>query len=212
VTIGRTLTPQAVVAAALRVADDAGMRAVTLTRVARELGCHVTSLYTHVASLDDLHARMLLTVQHAVADRLWEAALGRARDEALRELARVYRAYAAEHPVRVRLLMASPPVDGPGGDEGARRLAEPVRAALRSYGLGDEQVVHAHRAFSSIIRGFLIGEIHGLYASGGADATFEAVVDLVVLGLETGRWPDGGSSVAGAPAAPSPAPRRRARS
>ena len=34
------------------------MSAVTLGRVARELGCHVTSLYTHVDSIDDLHMRM----------------------------------------------------------------------------------------------------------------------------------------------------------
>jgi AcrR family transcriptional regulator len=182
------MSPEAVVAAALAVADAEGMREVTLTRVARDLGCHVTSLYTHVDSLDDLHARMLVAVQGEVADRLWAAALGRSRDEALRELARVYRDYAAAHPVRIRLLMAAP---GTGGvaQASAQRLAEPVRAALRSYGLSDDRVLHAHRVFSSAIRGFLVAESHGLFARGGADVTFDELVDLVVLGLESGRWP-----------------------
>jgi AcrR family transcriptional regulator len=185
----RSLTPDAVVSAALEVADREGMRDVTLTQVARELGCHVTSLYTHVDSIDDLHARMVVAVQREVADRLWQAALGRSRDEALRELARVYREYSAEHPVRLRLLMSSPPVSVAGSDEGAQRLAEPIRAALRSYGLDETQVLHAHRVFSSAVRGFLIGEVHGLYGSGAADETFTRLVDLVVLGLESGQWP-----------------------
>jgi AcrR family transcriptional regulator len=184
----RTLTPDAVVAAALSVADAEGVRQVTLTQVARALGCHVTSLYTHVDSLDDLHARMVVAVQTEVAERLWAAALGRTRDDALRELARVYRDYAAAHPVRIRLLMAAPAA-GPAGVASAQRLAEPIRAALRSYGLTDDRVLHAHRVFSSAIRGFLVAESHGLFERGGADTTFDELVDLVVLGLESGRWP-----------------------
>jgi AcrR family transcriptional regulator len=168
----RTLTPQSVVAAALALADAQGSRDVTLTQVARALGCHVTSLYTHVDSLDDLHGRMVVAVQEEVADRLWAAALGRSRHEALRELASVYRDYAVAHPVRIRLLMTSAGT-GPAGEASARRMAEPIRAALRSYGLDDEQILHAHR----------------LFARGDADTTFEELVDLVVLGLESGRWP-----------------------
>jgi AcrR family transcriptional regulator len=184
----RTITPQAVVAAALALADVAGTRDVTLTQVAKALGCHVTSLYTHVDSLDDLRVRMVVAVQEEVADRLWAAALGRSGAEALRELARVYRDYAVAHPVRIRLLMASAG-SGPAGEASARRLAEPIRAALRSYGLDDARILHAHRVFSSAIRGYLVGESHGLFARGGADTTFDELVDLVVLGLESGRWP-----------------------
>jgi AcrR family transcriptional regulator len=184
----RTLTPDAVVAAALALADEAGAQEVTLTQVARALGCHVTSLYTHVDSLDDLRERMVVAAQAEVAERLWAAALGRSRQDALRELARVYRDYAAAHPVRIRLLMTSPGA-GAAGEAGAQRLAEPVRAALRSYGLDEQQVLHAHRVFSSAIRGFLVAESHGVFLRGGADTTFEELVDLVVLGLESGRWP-----------------------
>ena len=66
----RILTPETVVSTALGVADREGLGAVTLARVARELGCHVTSLYTHVDSIDDLHTRMLLTAQAALAQQL----------------------------------------------------------------------------------------------------------------------------------------------
>jgi AcrR family transcriptional regulator len=190
----RTLSPDAVVAAALSLADAEGMREVTLTRVARALGCHVTSLYTHVDSLADLHLRMVAVVQDEVADRLWAAALGRSRDDALREIARVYREYGAAHPVRIRLLMSSPAP----GEPSARRLAEPIRAALRSYGLADDQARHAHRVFSSAVRGFLVAESHGFFLGGDADATFAELVDLVVLGLESGRWPTPAGAAAGA--------------
>ena len=184
----RALTPETVVSTALAVADREGVSAVTLARVARELGCHVTSLYTHVDSIDDLHTRMLLAAQTALAQQLWEAALGRSGADALRALATIYRGYGEAHPAQIRLLFAGATTTDPRVVEGAQYLAEPIRATLRGFGLDDEQVRHAHRAFSAAIRGFLVAEAQGAYPI-DADVTFDQIVDLFVLALEGGNWP-----------------------
>jgi AcrR family transcriptional regulator len=89
------LSRSAVIAAALGVADAEGLEAVSIRRVAAELGVRPMSLYTHIASKDDLVALML----HEMSGELlvpepqsedWR--------EALRQIAR--QAYAAyvQHP------------------------------------------------------------------------------------------------------------------
>jgi AcrR family transcriptional regulator len=48
------LSPDAIVAAAMRVADAEGLEAVSMARVAKELGFTTMSLYRHVANKDEL--------------------------------------------------------------------------------------------------------------------------------------------------------------
>src|SRR5262249_53912537 len=61
---GRALMPRAgldsesVVAAAAAMADEDGLEAVTLTRLAGRLGVRTPSLYAHVRGLDDLRGRL----------------------------------------------------------------------------------------------------------------------------------------------------------
>jgi AcrR family transcriptional regulator len=188
-TRARSLSPDAVVAGALEIADEEGVAAVTLAKVARRLGCHVTSLYTHVNSIDDLHRRMAIVSQSALAQQLWEAALGRSGVDGLYALAHVYRSFAKAHPLRARLLFVAPAERDPEFEEAGRRLAEPIRATLRGFGLDETRVRHSHRAFSAAMRGFMLAEAHGSYASGEADETFERLVDLFVVAMATGEWP-----------------------
>jgi AcrR family transcriptional regulator len=185
----RSLNPEAVVAAAIEIADREGIAAVTLARVARQLGCHVTSLYTHVSSIDDLHRRMALVTQLSLAQQLWEAALGRSGVDGLHSLAHVYRRFTNAYPLRTRLLFFSPSDDDAGYGDAGRRLAEPIRATLRSIGLDDDRVRHSHRVFSAAMRGFMLAEAQGAYAGGEADETFERLVDLFVVALVAGDWP-----------------------
>jgi AcrR family transcriptional regulator len=187
-TASQALTPDVVVATALDLADREGLGAVTLASVARRLDCHVTSLYTHIDSIDDLHTRMLLTAQSALAQQLWEAALGRSGADALRALAAVYRAFGSAHPEQIRLLFAGATTTDPRVADGARYMSEPIRATLHGFGLDDEQVRHAHRAFSAAIRGFAVAEAQGAYRT-DADVTFDQIVDLFIQALESGSWP-----------------------
>ena len=185
----RSLTSEAVVAVAIEIADREGIAAVTLASVARQLGCHVTSLYTHVSSIDDLHRRMALATQLSLAQQLWEAALGRSGVDGLHALAHVYRSFTNAHPLRTRLLFFSPSGEDVDFDDAGQRLAEPIRATLRGFGLDDDRVRHTHRVFSAAMRGFMLAEAQGSFAGGEADETFERLVDLFVVALVAGDWP-----------------------
>jgi AcrR family transcriptional regulator len=88
--LGGALTRADVIQAALDIADAEGLEAVSIRRVAAAIGARPMSLYTHIASKDDLVALML----HEMSGQLLvpEPLPGDWR-EALRAIAR--RAYAA---------------------------------------------------------------------------------------------------------------------
>lgn len=72
-TTGRTpLNRDRVLRAAIALADDAGIEAVTMRRLGQELGVEAMSLYNHVANKDDLMTGMLealmVEIDEATAD------------------------------------------------------------------------------------------------------------------------------------------------
>src|ERR671934_1217855 len=124
---GRGLTRDAIVAAAIAVADDDGLDAVSIRRVAGELGVRPMSLYTHIASKEDL---LDLMVNEVVAEALVPEPLPEAWRAAVREIAvRSHDAFVA-HPWTLQAFSQRPRV-GPN----TLRHAEQSSAAVAGLGL-----------------------------------------------------------------------------
>ncbi|UGS34069.1 TetR/AcrR family transcriptional regulator [Capillimicrobium parvum] len=174
-----------VVAAATAIADADGLDALTLARVAGELGVRTPSLYNHVGGLDDLRRGVALAGLADLTAALRAAAVGRSGADALRAAAGAYRAYAAEHPGRYAAAAVAAP--RPGDDEYAAAGAEIVgvlTAVLGAWDLRDDDAVHAVRALRSALHGFV-----SLEAGGGfgldvdVDESFRRLVDALAAGL-----------------------------
>lgn len=180
-TAPRFLDREAVVRAAAGLADRDGWSAMTLSQVAKEVDRHVTSLYAHVDSLAGLRRAIALLAIDELSDAVWRAALGKVKGDALRAIAEEYRSYALAHPGRTAAITSEH--DSADSELAARgaRLAEPVRATFRSFGLDDRRVAVAHHAFSATVDGF----VHT--RRGKAD--FDQAIALFVLGLSSGEWP-----------------------
>lgn len=120
-----TLTRARLVAAALEIADAEGLDAVSIRRVAARLGARPMSLYTHIASKDDLVALML----EAVSAELLVPELPAGWREALRAIARQgFDAYLA-HPWMLSAFGRRPPV-------GPNHLRRAEQSATAVAGLG----------------------------------------------------------------------------
>src|ERR1700722_15181245 len=174
---------------AAEVADRVGWSDLTLSEVAREVDRHVTSLYAHVDGLDDLRREVTLLALDEMSDAVWRATLGRVREDALREIALVLRRYCEDHPARAASVILTRHGSDPEQVSKAKRLAEPIQATLRSFGLTENQVFHAHRAFAASVWGFTQGESGELFPDGRVDESFEQILQLFVLGLNSGTWP-----------------------
>jgi AcrR family transcriptional regulator len=127
---GRGLTREAVVGAAVALADREGLRAVSIRRVAGELGIRPMSIYTHVASKDDLVDLMLDAV---IAEVLLPEPLPDDWREALRQIAhRSHDAFVA-HPWTLEAFGQRPRF----GPNTLRHVEQTLAAASRT-GLDEE--------------------------------------------------------------------------
>jgi AcrR family transcriptional regulator len=144
----------AVLAAALRLADEQGLAAVTMHGVARRLGVTPMALYRHVGDKDALLDGLveLLLTQYAppAAEGRW--------DERLVSLADAIRATARRHPAVFPLLLTRPAVT-----PAARTVRSSVYAALREAGVADGEVARAERLISTAVLGFAASEAAGRF-------------------------------------------------
>jgi AcrR family transcriptional regulator len=101
------LSADAIVGAAIRVADADGLEAVSMARVAAELGFTTMSLYRHVASKDEL-LQLMWNASATGAETL--VLEGDGWREKLRMWAIIQRDMISRHPWITQMPMAAPPL------------------------------------------------------------------------------------------------------
>ena len=158
------LDAEAVVSAAARIADAEGLETLSVARVASELGVRPPSLYAHVGGLGDLRRRLAIRGTRELAAAAQAAAAGRARGDALRAVAEVYRAYALEHPGTYAAFQRAPAAGDEEAEAAAAQLVEVVLAVLRGYGLEGDDTIHAARIVRAALHGFVALESGGGFA------------------------------------------------
>jgi AcrR family transcriptional regulator len=184
----RGLDPDRVVDAAAGIADAEGLEAVTLARVAADLGVRAPSLYNHVDGRDALVRAIALRGVRELAAALREAAVGRSGPEALAAGARAYRAYAQAHPGRYAATVTAPSPDDPEHRAAAAETVDVVLAILRGWQLEGDDAIHAARAFRSAIHGFVVLEAGGGFGIPvDLDVSFDRLVAALAAGFATDR-------------------------
>jgi len=92
------LDKQAVLQAAVNLVNAEGMAALTLSRLAEELGIQSPSLYNHVDGLPGLQRELAVMNAKQLADRLSAAAIGKSGSELFMATAQAFRNYVKEYP------------------------------------------------------------------------------------------------------------------
>jgi len=159
-----------IVAAALQLLDRDGLAALSMRRLATELGTGAASLYWHVRNKEELLELVLDAVLGEVAlpdpdDGPWPDQVA----AVARDLRRVLRA----HRDVARLAAERFPV-GPQ----AVRAMEGLLAILRRAGLPDRAAAHATFLIAYYTTGFVLQETAGLTTSAGRALTQGEVLEL----------------------------------
>jgi len=136
---------------ALAVADREGIEAVTMRRLARELGVEAASLYHHVSGKDEILDGLVDIVS---AEIELPAPTGDWRPE-IRQRAHNTRAVLRQHPWAVSL-MASRTTPGPA----TLRLLEAGIRSFREGGFSVQMAAHAISAVDSYVHGFVLQEVN----------------------------------------------------
>lgn len=172
------LNSEVVIEAAANIVDVYGPAALTLARLASDLGVAAPSLYKHVAGLDDvLLGASTLAIRH-LADVLTEAALGQSGQPALHAIATAYRRFAIDHTGLYALTQMKLKLDAGAQQIQAMRAVAVFAAIVRSYGVPDDRSIHAIRIVRAGLHGFSDLEARcGFQLAPSVDESFVVLVD-----------------------------------
>jgi len=169
---------EAVLDAALAIADEHGLGAVTMRAVADRLQVTQMALYRHVANkadlLDGLVERLLCELPAPEAALAW--------DVQLRTMAQGVRTTAKRHPGVFPLLLQLP-----ANTPLARGVRDRVRAALVQAGVPHERVTSAERLVSTAVLGFATSEALGRFrglSRAEIDRDFTLLQQMLLAGIE----------------------------
>jgi AcrR family transcriptional regulator len=178
------LDTDAVVAAASQLADADGLEAVTLARLAGNLGVRSPSLYAHVDGLADLTRRLAVRGARELAAELQKAVAGRSGSDALGAMADAYRAYGRAHPGTYAALQRAPALDDAEVAGAAADAVEVVLAVLRGYDLEGDDAIHATRIIRAALHGFVTLETGGGFGIPlDLNDSYARLVDVLDRGL-----------------------------
>lgn len=175
-----------VVAAAAVIADKEGLDALTLTRVAKELGVRQPALYRHVESYQDLVRLLSLKGREKLGAELASAAIGVSGDDAVAAVGRAWRRAVAANPGLYAATDRYPCAGDPELEDAVERIVGIIAAALAGFDLDDDYRVHAARALRSAFHGFAHLEAgDGHPHPHGLDDTFDGMVELLCAGIRS---------------------------
>ncbi|MFV0135213.1 TetR/AcrR family transcriptional regulator [Streptomyces sp. HMX87] len=181
------LTLDRIVEAAVQVADAEGLEAVSMRRVATELGTGAMSLYRYVPGKAELLDLMLDRVQRPdgtpdapLGDGTWRSAL----ETLARETLGLYR----RHPWLLQVNQARP-ILGPGTLDGM----EKVMAHIKPMGLSDPELVSALLLVDGYVVGAARTQVYQEEAERKSGLTtaefFEAQGPVLERVMTSGRYP-----------------------
>jgi len=170
------LSRERVLRAAIALADEGGIEALSMRKLAKELGVEAMSLYNHVPNKDGI----LDGIIDLVAGEIELPADGTDWKTAIRQSAISTRDVFLRHPWASSLWMARQ-----GGSARLRRGDWMLRT-LREAGLSSDLIYHAYHIVESHILGFTAQQLNFPYA----DEELAGLAETFLQQLPAGEYPD----------------------
>ena len=148
------LSADLILSSALRLVDDEGLEALTMRHLAETIGVATMSLYSHVATKEDV----IRGVLNLVTGEFTLPAPDTPPWDALRMINREFRHTALRHPNLVPLIMRAPPAG-----VAALRTLDAALDALRRAGIDPAHTASAYRLSASFVIGFVSLECGGYF-------------------------------------------------
>jgi AcrR family transcriptional regulator len=182
-----SLSRQDVIAAAIACIDREGASALSVSRVARELGIKPPAIYKHLESG--------LALQKGVACRLWGYYLQDCQQkligasipsESLKQIGHFARHFARTHPARAQIMMQTQlQTSDPEAAEIIQQFILFLRQTLGVYDLADHQLIDVMRMVNAAIYGFITIEQAGLMTlERSTDRSFEVMLEALMVAIE----------------------------
>lgn len=136
--------------AALRLVDERGMEALSMRRLAADLGVDPMAIYHHLPGKGAVVSGMV----GLVCEEMRVPAPGGPWRDRVRAWARAYRSLALSHPNLVLRIVS----DAAAVSEATLLVGEPLYEALEASGLPPVEVVRASDTIADFVHGFVLAE------------------------------------------------------
>jgi len=160
---------------------------LSLGRLAKELDVQTPSLYNHVDGLPGLYRELALLSTRDLCEHMGNAAIGKSGSAAVLAVAEAYRAYVKDHYglylTGVRSSGRQTPIDVEL-QAAQERVVQIALTVIGSFGLQDEDALHAVRGLRSIVHGFATLEVAGGFGLPlDCNESFRRLVKAFIEGL-----------------------------
>ncbi len=177
-----------VVRAAADLVNAEGWEALSLARLAAQIGIQTPSLYNHVKGLPDLRRELAVLSNRELAEAMANAAIGQAGAAAIRQIAQAFRAYIRANPGLYQATVYSAalhqPID-PALDAAQGRATQVGLVVMQSLGLQGTEAIHALRGLRSLVHGFTLLELSGGFGLPvDSEESFQRILDIFLAGLQ----------------------------
>jgi len=180
------LDRQIIVAAAAEIADLNGLDNVTLTAVANHLGVRKPSLYNHMKGLPELKGQLAICGTNQLRVKISDAAIGKAKHDAIAAIADAYRLFAKERPGLYRAIVSSPDRDNLELKTAIQKLMAVISVVLEPYNLSASDKTHAIRGLRSLMHGFASLEEAGWFiAPIDREESYQRLINIFICGIES---------------------------
>jgi AcrR family transcriptional regulator len=175
---------QVILSCAAEIVDSEGTDALLLKTIAERLHIRPPSLYSHIKSLEDLKYQLSLYGMEVLRDALFKAALGRAGNDAIREMGYAYIRFAREHPGLYATFQWMNIWEDPNKKEVFMGVVELISRIYSEQGLDELESSHLVRMFRCLAHGFAAMECHNSFGHpSSAEDTFGCAMDIMLKGI-----------------------------
>ena len=179
----KSLSRDAVVAAAAELVDREGVDNLSLTRIAGSLGVSQPALYKHVDDVHDLLRELALRARLMLLERVTQAAVGLSGDRAVHAVADAWRGFVHEHPGLYQATDRHPLAGYAELERAVADIVDVVRKVLAAYSLSKIDLEHGAWSLRSAVHGFVSLESEGGHpAPMDLDDSFRRLVELLCSG------------------------------
>ncbi len=180
------LDRQTIIAAAAVIADADGLENVTLAAVADRLGVRKPSLYNHLNGLPELRGELAIWATRQLTAKISQAAIGKAKSDAIAAIAAAYRTFAHQRPGVYRAIVSSPDRNNRHLQAAIEDMMQVITIILEPYNLGTEGSIHAVRGLRSLMHGFVSLEAAGWFAAAvDRDESYIQLINTFLDGIES---------------------------
>lgn len=179
------LDKNTIIEVAANMADEKGIANVTLKVLASELGVKSPSLYKHFSGgLDELNKELMLFGWHFLENEITRAAIGKAKDDAIKTICYAYRNFVTQHRGLFEAMQWYNMYQSEEHLQATQGTISVLFQVLEAYGLNEEQKVHCVRMLRGFLQGFSSIESHGGYGNPvSLDDTFDFALKTILNGI-----------------------------